>query len=177
MIEALIRSPKTTGAISKYSKSSINNIFQEIDRSQIQHMIEFWPGDGNITKQILKYLPSWARLTCFEINKQDFESHLTKIIDPRLTIHYLSCEEINTYIDEASADIIISTIPLSLIDNTTVQAIVARSYTSLKPWGKFITGQYSSYAKQFLTPHFTSLTQRRHLRNLPPVCILTATKL
>ena len=176
MFEAIIKSPKTTGAISRYSKSSIRDIFKEIDRSQTKSIIEFGPGDGNITQTILDQLSPDGQLICFEINKKDFESHLQKIADPRLTIHYLSCEQIDRYIEQASVDTIISTIPLSLIEKTSVANIIQKSYQALKPWGTFITGQYSSYAKQFLNPHFISITQRRHLRNLPPVCIITATK-
>ena len=176
MIDTFVKAPKTTGAISKYSWSSIKDIFQEINRSYAKLIIEFWPWDGNITKQILKNMHSDGKLICFEINKQDFESYLKKIHDPRLTVHYLSCEEIDQYVENNSVDIIISTIPFSFIPNTIVESIITKSYQSLKVEGKFITGQYSAYAKKFLTPNFWTIAQRRHLRNLPPVCILTATK-
>ena len=172
----ILTSPKTTWAVGQLSKSTTRDITSHINRQNTKTVIEFWPGWGNITQTILDQLSPDGQLICFEINKKDFESHLQKITDPRLTIHYLSCEQIDRYIEQTSVDTIISTIPLSFIEKTTVASIIQKSYQALKPWGTFITGQYSSYAKQFLNPHFISITQRRHLRNLPPVCIITATK-
>ena len=72
-----------------------------------------------------------AQLTCFEINKKDFKQHLDTLQDSRLTIHYTSCEHISDYCKESSVDMIISTIPLSLIDKNIVNIIINNSYNSL----------------------------------------------
>ncbi len=41
MIEAIFKSPRTTGAISNYSQSSIVSIFKDIDRNLLDNVIEF----------------------------------------------------------------------------------------------------------------------------------------
>lgn len=172
----IFTAPKTTGAITEYSKSTIGAMLKHIDRNTTKTVVEFGPGRGNITQAILEHLPDDGELICYEINKADFEQYLEKIQDPRLTIHYLSCEHIDEHCQAGSVDIIISTIPLSLMNSDTVHQIIQKSYHTLHDTGKFITGQYSPYAKSFLSSYFPHLHQRRHIRNLPPVCILTATK-
>ncbi len=176
MLQTLLSSPKTTGAISVYSQSSIKNMLKYQKRDIIRNIVEFGPGLWNITQYILDHMHSDAQLTCFEINEKDFKQHLDNLQDSRLTIHYISCEHISDYCQDNSVDLIISTIPLSLIDNEITQHIFNNSYTCLKSGWEFITGQYSTYAKKFIKPLFGNITTRRHLRNLPPVCILTSTK-
>ena len=72
-----------------------------------------------------------AQLTCFEINKKDFKQHLDTLQDSRLTIYYTSCEHISEYCQDNSIDLIISTIPLSLIDKNIVNIIINNSHNSL----------------------------------------------
>ena len=172
----ILTSPKTTWAIWKLSESASKNIISQIDRNSINTVVEFWPWRGNITQEILNKLwPDW-KLICFEINEKDFKQHLDTLQDSRLTIHYTSCEHISEYCIDNSVDLIISTIPISLIDKNIVNIIVNKSYNSLVSGWEFITGQYSSYAKQFMNPIFGNIHKRRHLRNIPPVCILTSKK-
>lgn len=176
MLRNLLSSPKTTGAVSVYSKSSIKDMLQYQNRSKIRNIVEFWPGLGNITQYILNNMHPDAKLTCFEINEKSFKEHLDTIKDARFTIHYTSCEYIIEYFTPWSIDLIISTIPLSLIEKNTATNIFNNSYLCLKDSWIFITGQYSSYAKQFMKPLFNNISTRRHLRNIPPVCILTSKK-
>lgn len=176
MLQTLLSSPKTTGAVAVYSQSSIKDMLKNQNRDNIRNIVEFGPGLWNITQYILDHMHPDAQLTCFEINKKDFKQHLDTLQDSRLTIHYTSCEHISDYCKESSVDMIISTIPLSLIDKNIVNIIINNSYNSLISGWEFITGQYSSYAKQFMTPVFGNIHKRRHLRNIPPVCILTSTK-
>ena len=177
MLQTLLSSPKTTGAVAVYSQSSIKDMLKHQNRDNIKNIVEFGPGLWNITQYILNQMHPDAQLTCFEINEKDFKQHLDTLQDSRLTIHYTSCEHISDYCQNNSVDLIISTIPLSLIDKNIVDIIINNSYNSLISGWEFITGQYSSYAKQFMTPIFGNIYKRRHLRNIPPVCILTSKKI
>lgn len=176
MLQTLLSSPKTTGAVAVYSQSSIKDMLKYQNRDNIRNIVEFGPGLWNITQYILNHMHPDAQLTCFEINEKDFKQHLDTLQDSRLTIYYTSCEHISDYCKESSVDMIISTIPLSLIDKNIVNIIINNSYNSLISGWEFITGQYSSYAKQFMNPVFGNIHKKRHLRNFPPVCILTSKK-
>lgn len=172
----IITAPKTTWAVWKLSNSVSKDITSQINRGSIKTVVEFWPGWGNITQEILSKLWCDWKLTCFEINEKDFKPYLDNIQDHRLIIHYTSCEDINKYFKENSVDLIISTIPLSLIDNSILNNIFNRSHTILKSWGIFINANYSTYGKKFMSPLFEKVSSRRNLKNLPPVCILTWNK-
>jgi phospholipid N-methyltransferase len=151
-------------------------MLQHQDRNNIRTIVEVWPWLWNITQYILDNMHAEAHLTCFEINEVDFWSHLDTLYDHRLAIHYTSCENIGEYFTPWSIDLIISTIPLSLIDKNTVTNIFNNTYLCLKESWIFITGQYSTYAKSLMNNTFGNISTRRHLRNIPPVCILTSTK-
>lgn len=176
MLKSLLSSPKTTGAVAVYSKSSIKDMLQHQNRTEINNIVEFWPWPWNITQYILDHMHPNATLTCFEINQASFWANLDNIQDKRLTIHYTSCEHIIQYCDLWSIDLIVSTIPFSLIDKEIVSNIFESSYSCLKESWTFITGQYSTYAKSFMNSRFHNTSTRRHLRNIPPVCILTSIK-
>ncbi len=172
----IFTSLKTTWAVWKLTQSTCKDITSKIDRKNIHTVVEFWPGRWNITQEILNKLwPNW-KLICFEINETDFKPHLNQINDSRLSIHYTSCEALSDYITAQSVDLIISTIPLSLIDNESVHNIFSQSYTALRTGGICISGNYSTYGKKFMKPVFGNITSRRHIRNIPPVCILTSIK-
>ena len=172
----LFTSPKTTWALGQLSQSTSNAIVDYIDQKSIKTIVEFWPWRWNITQKILDALPKDGQLICFEINKKDFEPYLKKIRDPRLNIHYTSCEDIDAYCDKNSIDMIISTIPLSLLPKETMKSILHKSHHCLTLGWTFLTAQYSFYSQAYLHTIFGNSAKKRHLRNLPPVCIVTSNK-
>lgn len=64
----VVNSMKHVGAIAPSSKYLANNIIKHIDFKENQVILEFGCGNGAITKQILKKMPSSSRLISLEIN-------------------------------------------------------------------------------------------------------------
>ena len=176
-IWTFVNSLKTTWAVIPTSQSSIDKILRYIDWDTIQTIVEFWPGLWWFTTYILGHCRTDATLTCFEINKEDFGARLNRIEDDRLTIHYTSCEHIRQFIEDNSVDLIISTIPLSLIGRETSLSIITESHITLKPGWIFVTGQYVSFCKPLLQQVFWSVDHTRHLHNIPPLQIMKAIKI
>ncbi len=172
----IFTSMKTTGAFGILSKHTTNDIVNNIDRSNIKSVVEFWPWRGNITQAILDKLPQDGTLTCFEINEKDFKPHLNRINDSRLTVHYSSCEDLNQYFQASSLDLIVSTIPFSLLTKPSRDSILLQSFECLRPGGIFTTGQYSTFIKPHLEALFGSVTTKWSFFNIPPVCIHKVTK-
>ena len=67
-VKEVVSSIKNIGAIAPSSKYLANNIIKHIDFDQNQIILEFGCGNGAITKQILKKMPSSSRLISLEIN-------------------------------------------------------------------------------------------------------------
>jgi phospholipid N-methyltransferase len=172
----LLTSLRTSWAISPYTKHTIQTMVGDIDRDCVKTIVEFGPGEWGMTRAILDKLSPDGTLTCFELNKKDFEPTLTTIQDPRLTIHYVSCTDIEQYCPAWSVDCIISTIPLSLIGKETVTQILTSAYRTLTAWWTIISGNYSFWSEKLFLSIFESVTRSYCLRNIPPVCIVTATK-
>jgi phospholipid N-methyltransferase len=172
----LLTSLRTSWAISPYTKKTIQTMVNDIDRDHVTSIVEFGPGEGGITRAILDKLAPDGTLTCFELNQADFESNLATIQDSRLTIHYVSCTNIEHYCPAWSVDHIISTIPLSLIGKETVTQILTSAYRTLNVWWTIISGNYSFWSEKLFSSIFAIVTRSYCLRNIPPVCIVTATK-
>ena len=171
-----ITSIVTTGALSPCWDSSIEAMLYNIDRSTTLTIVEYGPGLGGFTRYLLDKSAAEATLTCFEINEQDFGSELASITDPRLRIHYASCEDVGKFFEKNSVDLIVSTVPLSLIGKAKSSDIIQQSYEVLKPGGMLITGQYRSFARPLLTNIFGHVEHSRHLHNLPPLQIMKVIK-
>ena len=188
-IRKFLTSVSTTWAVCPVSKSAIQNILwvqtmkgeerkkeNNIDRTRKLKIVEYGPGLWWFTHEILKHMSHDSTLTCFEINQQDFWPGLDALQDPRLIIHYTSCEHVREYIEENSVDLIISTIPLSLIGKERSLSIIKESHKILKLWWVFVTGQYVSFCKPLLQQVFWSVDHTRHLHNIPPLQIMRAIK-
>mgnify|MGYP001555623505 FL=1 len=67
-VKEVVNSMKHIGAIAPSSKYLANNIIKYINFEDDQIILEFGCGNGAITKQILKQMPSSSRLISLEIN-------------------------------------------------------------------------------------------------------------
>lgn len=173
---AFLHSPKTTWAIAGYSQQSIDTMFSQVDRKHPLSIAEFGPWNWAITKSILQHMHKDSSLTLFEINEELFRPSLEQLHATNLTIHYASCEKILEYIKPNSLDLIVSTIPLSLLSQEQFTRIIAQAHTALKGWWMFVSAQYSTYAKKLLSKHFSTIKTKRVLRNLPPSAIMICKK-
>ena len=71
---------KTSGTIIPSSRFLVKKMLYEIDFSKADVIVELGPGNGVITKNILKKLHAKAVLICFEIN-DSFYNELQKIVN------------------------------------------------------------------------------------------------
>jgi len=126
---------KNVGVVVSSSKNIVNKIIAEIDFERANIIVEYGPGNGTITKQLLKKMNSDASLFVFETN-QDFIEHLNNINDTRLVIINADAKSAllilkNRYKIE-DVDYIISTIPFTFLDQRLKRRIIFSSFTMLK---------------------------------------------
>ncbi|HAP01681.1 MAG TPA: hypothetical protein DCQ93_07140, partial [Bacteroidetes bacterium] len=77
---------KKVGAVMPSSRYLVREMIKPIDFSKAHLIVEYGPGHGNITKEILKKMLPDAKLLVFEINPP-FIEELEKIKDNRLHIY------------------------------------------------------------------------------------------
>ena len=170
---------KKVGAISRSSRYVIKKVLNNIKGQTFHKIVEYGPGDGVLTHELLKMLSPNGKMLVVELDK-NFVEILNKINDPRLIVIEGKMEDVaknlSLYAFD-SCDLIVSSIPFSLIDKKDREDVVKNSYKSLKEEGKFIIfHQYSVLMKKPLQKYFKNIKIDFEPRNLFPWFVMSAGK-
>ena len=157
------------------SKHIIDKVVKQIDFKTALSIIEYGAGDGVVTKEIVKRMRTDAALVAFEPN-EDMFSELTSITDKRFTAINDVAQNSSLYIAAMNADLILASIPFSIIDDT--PALLESISQRLKQSGKMIIfHQYNPLKlKNVLPQFFRSITMEFEPRNTIPSFIFVCEK-
>jgi phospholipid N-methyltransferase len=163
---------KTTGAITFSSKSLVNKMLSFADFTGAKTIVELGGGDGSITRGIVERMDEDAVLLVFEISKH-FCDNLAKEF-PQENIHIIcdSAENLDKYLNGQSADLILSSLPFSLISKESRTEIYKKSKSNLSVNGIFIQICYSYLLKFQFASHFQNIRTAFTLKNFPPAFIM-----
>ena len=164
----IIKHPRATGALCQSSKMLAQKMTDKIGSSK--NIIEFGPGTGIITKEILNNLKPKAKLTSFEINPV-FCQHLKTLNDPRLTVINDDAQNCRNYITDY--DCIISGLPLTVFTKAQRENIL--KITSKAE--KYIQFQYTPFLRKKFSNHFDEVKITLVTNNIPPAFIYLCTNL
>jgi len=172
-----VKNIKTVGAVDFTSKYAIQEMVERPEIRTAQCIIELGGGNGCITEGILKEMQQpKAQLLSFEINEK-FCELLQEIKDKRLTVIEDSAEKMELYMDKKGikqADVILSSIPVSIMPDEVVEDIFAIAKKRLKPNGLFIQIQYSLLSKKLIEKTFGPVDMSWVARNVPPAFIMVS---
>jgi phospholipid N-methyltransferase len=170
--------PSMLGSVIPSSRFLVKYLMKQVDWNRARLLVEFGPGVGTITREILKRLRPDAVLLVIELN-QEFVQYLRATIrDPRLRIVHGSAADVRRILAEhdlARADYIISSIPYSLIPTPQRQRIVTESRHALKAEGALLVFQYNRALLPCLKSSFSSVKLKFQLWNILPVLIFHCT--
>lgn len=172
-------SDKNVASVTPSSKYAVKRICKKINIQRPTTIIEYGPGSGAYTKELLKTIHKDSVIIAVEKNKK-FVEHLKEINDPRLKIVNDSAENIKKILTEykvEKADYIISGIPFSFFEEHKRHSVIKESYDSLQKDGKFIAYQCTGKIKMHLKKIFEKVQTEIELINLPPLTIMEATKM
>lgn len=141
----------TSGTLVPSSKYLADRMLKSIDFKSAKLIVELGPGNGAITKHLLKRIGSKTTIICFEIN-ENFYKELQSIHHTNLIVLKESAENLHVEIKKHgfdTVDYIISSLPLSIIPKELSIKILNISFKLLTDNGKFIQFQYSlNYLKR-----------------------------
>jgi phospholipid N-methyltransferase len=154
----------------------IKRVLKHMDFSGPRIIVEFGPGEGCYTREILKQMHPESRLLLFEID-EEFVQHLQRQFrhEPRVEIVHDYAQNVSKHLAERGmeyCDYVISGIPFSYIDVPVKQALVQSTFDALapEPHAAFIiyqvTNELKAHARQF--PRVES---RYCLQNFPPMVV------
>jgi phospholipid N-methyltransferase len=141
------RHPRMLGSIVPSSRFLIKQLLEPINFGRARVIVEYGPGSGVITAELLRRMRSDAVLIAIEMNP-DFVSYLSSAFtDKRLRViggSAVSVDEILRRCGYMRADYIISGIPFSTITAEVRERILRKTCEALAPGGAFLVYQFST---------------------------------
>jgi phospholipid N-methyltransferase len=175
-----LRHPRMLGSIVPSSRFLIRQLLEPIHWGRARVIVEYGPGVGGITLEVLRQMRVDATLVAIEMNP-DFVRHLNETIsDPRLQVVAGSAAEVDLILRRLGlfrADYIISGIPFSNIAAAEREKILRKTVAVLEPGGAFLLYQFSKRIMADLSRVFGYVGRSFQPLNLLPahlfVCQLT----
>lgn len=170
---------KYPGAVARSSPYVVKRVLKLIKGRPLNQVIEYGPGDGVMTLEILRHLPPNGKLLAVEINPE-FLKMLRKVPDPRLQVIDAKIQDISQNINTYGfdkVDLVLASIPFSFLPKTEREKIVEATEKVLAERGMFIIfhQSYSIMAKP-LKKTFGQVKIQFEPRNFMPCFIISATK-
>jgi len=161
-LREFFRYPAQVGTVAQSTRFLAKSMAEEINSSR--HIIEFGPGTGPVTKEILNHLPASGTVTCFEVNS-DFCKTLERIGDPRLRIINDDARNCRKYVDELKC--IVSGLPLVLFEESVITEILDITAQA----EHYIQLQYSTLLKKKIKRYFSDVKIKFVPLNVPPAFV------
>jgi phospholipid N-methyltransferase len=143
------RHPLMLGSIVPSSRFLISELLDPVDWTRARVIVEYGPGVGGITAEVLRRMRPDALLIAIETN-QDFVSYLRgALTDTRLRVVEGSAESVDEILSrfgQRQADFIISGIPLGSMPAPLRQSILRKTRQVLAPQGAFHVFQFTTRA-------------------------------
>ena len=142
-----VKHPKMLGSIIPSSRFLIEEVLERVDFARANVIVEYGPGVGTFTGEILRRMRSDARVVAIEMNGEFADFLKRELNDPRLIVVHGSAADVQRILREhglGSADYIISGIPFSTIPAPLRERILRRTRAALAPGGAFLVYQFST---------------------------------
>ncbi len=141
------RHPRMLGSIIPSSRFLIRQLLQPIDWGTARVIVEYGPGVGSITAEILERMRPDAVLVAIETNPEFVQFLRASFPDERLQVIQDSAESVDEILQRlgsGQANYIISGIPFSTISADLRERILRKTSGALAPGGAFLVYQFST---------------------------------
>lgn len=165
--------PNMLGSVFPSSRFLVNRLLRQIDWRRARVIVEYGPGVGVFTGEILRRMAPEATLVVFETNAEFVAFLRRSFDDSRLHVIHGSAVEVAKALARlglGQADYIIAGIPFSTMPDAVRTDILEASRVALKSDGSFLVYQFSRKALPFLQRVFRTIQ-----RDFEPLNILPAT--
>ena len=160
--------PRQVGAILPTSRRAVRDMLDMADFTQARCVAELGAGTGVYTEEILKRLHPDARFLALEIDPDLAATLSERFEDQRLRVINDSAENIESYLDGAKVDVLVSGLPFTSLPEPVKQNIFRQITRVLAPGGVMVAIQYSTMVQRDLERIFASVQRRISPLNVPP---------
>ncbi len=166
-----IKHPKMLGSLIPSSRFLVNKVLGEVDWGRGRIFLEYGPGVGTFTTEILRRMRSDAVLIVLETNA-DFVRFLRgKVRDDRLHVIHGSAADADAALSRlelSHADYVISGIPYTTMPPEVRDIILRKTHAVLHPNGAFLVYQFTRSVLPYLQQVFGLVHQDFEPLNVMP---------
>ena len=172
-----VKNPRSIGAIAPSGVSLAEKMVQPIDFETAELIVEYGPGTGVFTKELISRRRPETVVVLIEFNKK-FCRNLKKIFrfQPNMHIVNGSAENVVRILKKlglGTPDYIISGLPFTSLPEDLSHNILTATSEVIGDKGQFITFQYSMVKKKMFLKYLKLVSVIRVMKNLPPAYVLT----
>ena len=179
-LKRFMESPKMIGSVWPSSKRLAKKMVSTIDFAGAKCIVEYGPGTGVFTKELIEKKQPDTILFLVELNEELYHGLQKKYENtPNVYVIHDSAEKVDEHLQQygyAEVDYIISGLPFAAFPEELSQRIFETTLRVLKQEGQFITFQYTLLKKKFINGFFDSIQLNYELINLPPAFIFYCKK-
>lgn len=176
-LRGFLKNPVMVGSIIPSSRILIEKMLRPVDWDNTRLFVEYGPGVGTFTRQILTLLGPDATLVTIDTNP-DFTRYLKDSIDdPRLVAVTGSAADVDKVLADrglGQADYVLSGLPFSTLPPGVGEDIAAATARVIRPGGAFLVYQFSPKVRDFIAPHFDRIDRGFEWINVPPATLFWA---
>jgi len=163
--------PRMLGSIIPSSRFLIERVLRQVDWKRAKVIVEYGPGVGTFTAEILRRMRSDAVLIVFETNPEFVKFLRESLPDKRLRVVHGSAAEVSQVLAREGhkhADYAISGIPLTTLPKQVREDVLRETHAVLQPNGAFLVYQFSPKVMSYLEPVFPRVTRGFEPWNILP---------
>jgi phospholipid N-methyltransferase len=166
-----LKHPRMLGSLIPSSRFLVSRLLGSLDWSRPRVVVEYGPGVGTMTREILRRMPAEARLVAIETNV-DFVAYLRRTIrDGRLEVVHGSAANADRILDDLglpAADYVISGIPYSTMPAALRDEILDTTHARLQPHGVMAVFQFNRAVLPHLRRVFRTVEEDFEPLNIMP---------
>jgi phospholipid N-methyltransferase len=166
-----IKHPRMLGSLIPSSRFLVNHVLAEVDWNRARVFVEYGPGVGTFTSEILRRMRSDAVLVTLETNT-DFVGYLRRRFrEARLHVIHGSAADADAALAGlrlGQADYVLSGIPYTTMAPQLRETILRKTHAVLHPSGAFLVYQFTRAVLPYLEQVFALVDQDFEPLNVMP---------
>ena len=166
------------GSVVPSSSFLVNDMMSQVDWDRARVLVEYGPGVGTFTREILRRMRPDAVLVAIELNTEFVEYLSENVRDPRFRVVHGSAARVRSILlkeNLPAADYIISGLPYRNMTDSLRREILEESRMALKSEGSMLLFQYTRTMLPYLESSFSSVKLNFQLFNILPALIFHCT--
>ncbi len=173
-----LQHPLMLGSFIPSSRFLIRTLLGELDFARARVIVEYGPGVGTFTHEILARMRPDAMLLALETNREFVRFLQASTSDPRLQVVHGSAAAVRGALaahGAKRADFVISGIPFSTLPAAEREAVLHATRAVLQPQGAFLVYQFSPMVFGSLRQVFSQVRRGFQPLNMPPAQLFYCT--